>query len=443
MAVTKIHAIKTTPHKALRYVLSPDKTDGTLLAAGYNCDPMTAHNAFAMTSLLGREIKGRRTGGADNLAYHLIQSFSKSDQITPEQAHEVGQRLADEMLQGKHEYVVATHIDKGHIHNHIIINSFSFFDFSKLRTEPWKTARKIREISDRLCEERGLHVIRQPKGPGRNRGEWYASASGRSWKDKLREVLDAAIEQAANYEDFVASLARSKVEVKEGMHIAFRMEGQTRFTRGKTIGLGYSREQIVLRIRGEKSIFQRIELVSRRERLGQVKELASMLLIAREEGVIKNKDFDQVISELKAQCQAIKNNLRGLHAKNSQYQEVAKYLLAFNEYLPLKNTHDSLRSARKEAFFSKHDGSLRAFDHAVSRLAELGISTSVDVGKVLELVKKQESQAQELRDKLSAVETRVAGLEKSRETIRRTLEGYERRRGEKMQSEEEKGQPER
>ena len=151
MAITKIHAIKSTLGKALDYIENPDKTDGQMLVSGYNCEPQTASIDFEMTAVLAHKARNLKRKRSTNLAYHLIQSFSPEDAVTPEQAHELGKKLAFEYTGGKYEYVVATHIDKGHIHNHIMLNAVSFYDYKKLRTVPYRTARQIRDISDRLC----------------------------------------------------------------------------------------------------------------------------------------------------------------------------------------------------------------------------------------------------------------------------------------------------
>ena len=255
MAITKIHAIKSTVNKAIDYITNPQKTDGTLLVSGYNCEADYAYLDFRMTAELAKEVKGdyTKTGGADNLAYHTIQSFAKNDKISAEEAHEIGKKLADEMLEGKHEYVIATHVDKGHIHNHIILNAVSFYDYGKYRTEPYKTARKIRAISDRLCEEKGLHIIQEPKGKGKSRTEWEAVKNGTSWKAQIQVAIDSAIAQATDYNSFVELMKKEKVEIKEGKHIAFKLEGQQRFVRGKTIGENYTKDQILNRM-GQRTL---------------------------------------------------------------------------------------------------------------------------------------------------------------------------------------------
>jgi hypothetical protein len=149
MAITKIHAIKSTLGKALAYIENPDKTDGQMLVSGYNCEPQTASIDFEMTAVLAHKARNLKRKRSTNLAYHLIQSFSPEDAVTPEQAHELGKKLAFEYTGGKYEYVVATHIDKGHIHNHIIEKVVEKIRFAVLLCiRRFQTSEKVNSV---LC----------------------------------------------------------------------------------------------------------------------------------------------------------------------------------------------------------------------------------------------------------------------------------------------------
>ena len=199
MAITKIHAIKSTLGKALAYIENPDKTDGQMLVSGYNCEPQTASIDFEMTAVLAHKARNLKRKRSTNLAYHLIQSFSPEDAVTPEQAHELGKKLAFEYTGGKYEYVVATHIDKGHIHNHIMINAVSFYDYKKLRTVPYRTARQIRDISDRLCMEAHLSVIDDPQKIGQLYPENAGKKKSVSNRTEIRKRLNFCLERATDY----------------------------------------------------------------------------------------------------------------------------------------------------------------------------------------------------------------------------------------------------
>lgn len=218
MAITKIHAIKSTLGKALAYIENPDKTDGQMLVSGYNCEPQTASIDFEMTAVLAHKARNLKRKRSTNLAYHLIQSFSPEDAVTPEQAHELGKKLAFEYTGGKYEYVVATHIDKGHIHNHIMLNAVSFYDYKTLRTVPYRTARQIRDISDRLCMEAHLSVIDDPQKIGQLYPENAGKKKSASNRTEIRKRLDFCLERATDYSQFLS--------MAEGLEITPTIRGK-------------------------------------------------------------------------------------------------------------------------------------------------------------------------------------------------------------------------
>jgi len=236
MAVTQIHAIQTTLIKAIDYIIDPDKTNDTLLVYGYNCTPEIAAFEFDVTKKAAN-----KQGGI--LAHHLIQSFAP-DEVDYETAHEIGKQLADTFLKGKYEYVISTHIDCNHIHNHIIFNSVPIDGGNKFR-ETIPNYFRIRDISDKLCLENGLSVIAEPsKGKAKTCGEHYAEKDGVSWKAALRESIDRSIIKARDFEDFLALMKAEDYEIKQGKHIAFRAKGQERFTRAKRLGERYTEKNI-------------------------------------------------------------------------------------------------------------------------------------------------------------------------------------------------------
>lgn len=238
MAYTKIHAIKQTLSKAMNYIENPEKTENQLLVSAYNVDPLVASIEFEMTAALAAEMKGnyKKTGGGNNLAYHMIQSFSPTDNVTPEQAHEIGRKLAGEFLDDRYEYVISTHIDKGHIHNHIIFNSYSFYDLKKMNTQPYKTAAKIRAISDRLCSEYNLSVIKENQEMGHSYKEWSERKKNTSWKSEIRKRLHYILEKAISYEEFLKLAAELGVTVDDhGKHIKYQITGQKNYTRGNKL----------------------------------------------------------------------------------------------------------------------------------------------------------------------------------------------------------------
>jgi len=249
MAVTKIKPVKGGLKKALDYIQNPDKTDDKMLVSSFGCGYETAFEEFTNTLSNARD-KG------NNLAHHLIQSFEPGES-TPEQAHEIGKRLADEITKGRHEYVLTTHIDKGHVHNHLIFCAASFIDHKKYVSNK-KTYYEIRNFSDKLCKEYGLAVLSptHDKDRGAGKGKHYAEHAadlhgGGSWKSKLKTAIDDIIPQSKDFEDFLKRLEATGHEIKRGKYISVRAPGQERFTRTKTLGVDYTEESIIKRIAGD------------------------------------------------------------------------------------------------------------------------------------------------------------------------------------------------
>ena len=236
MAITKIHAIKSTLGKALAYIENPDKTDGQMLVSGYNCEPQTASIDFEVTAVLSHKARNLKRKRSTNLAYHLIQSSSPEDAVTPEQAHELGKKLAFEYTGGKYEYVVATHIDKGHIHNHIMLNAVSFYDYKKLRTVPYRTARQIRDISDRLCMEAHLSVIDNPQTIGQLYLENAGEKKSVSNRTEIRKRLNFCLERATDYSQFLSMAKELEITPTiRGKHMSYLLEGAGRAVRDNSL----------------------------------------------------------------------------------------------------------------------------------------------------------------------------------------------------------------
>ena len=245
MAVTKIKPVKSTLSKALDYIENPDKTDGKMLISSFGCSYETADIEFGYTLSQALD-KG------NNLAFHLIQSFAPGE-VDYEKAHEIGKQLADAVTKGQHEYVVTTHIDKGHIHNHIIFCAVNFVDHHKYNSNK-RSYYGIRNMSDKLCRENGLSVVVPGKGSkGKSYAEYQAEKTGTSWKGKLKTTVDALIPQVSSFEELLTRLQAAGYEIKPGKYISCRAPGQERFTRLKTLGADYTEEVIRERISGKRA----------------------------------------------------------------------------------------------------------------------------------------------------------------------------------------------
>lgn len=236
MAITKIHAVKVRLGDAINYIENPDKTDGQELISGYNTAPQTAVLDFSITAAMARKARNTSAKKQGNLAYHMIQSFSPDDAVTPERAHELGRKLATEFTDGKFEFVVATHINKDSIHNHIIINAVSFYDYKKLRTVPYRTAQQIRSISDRLCMEAQLSVIKDPQQLGQLYPTYVQKKRTTSNRTEVRKKLNFCLERATNYAQFLQMAQELGISVcQRGKHMTYLPEGAGRAIRDTSL----------------------------------------------------------------------------------------------------------------------------------------------------------------------------------------------------------------
>ena len=251
MAVTKIHAIQTTVHKAVSYICNPSKTDEGILISSFGCSPETADFDF-------RFALSKTSRSDPNKAFHLIQAFMP-DEVSYEEAHRIGVELADGLLEGKYSYIVTTHIDRGHVHNHVIFCAADNIEHNKYH-DCKQSYYNIRRLSDELCKEHGLSIIEPGKTRGKSYHEWQSGQNGGSWKDRLKTDIDEAIKTTDTYEDCIALIRAKGYEVKgenfgENAHkfISFRPLDRERFVRGseKSLGTEYTKERIRERI-GEK-----------------------------------------------------------------------------------------------------------------------------------------------------------------------------------------------
>ena len=213
MAYTKIHAIKATVDKAIDYICNPEKTDEKIFISSYACSPETAAIDFKYTLDHCRE-------NNPNKAYHLIQAFAPGE-VSFEEAHRIGQELADQLLQGKYSYIVTTHIDKGHVHNHIIFCAADNINHDKYH-DCKQSYYRIRHLSDELCKEHNLSVIIPSEKRGKKYNEWNADKNGTAWKPQYERTSIPVLNQLPLTRNFYCFYEpkdmKSKAKNLEKMH---------------------------------------------------------------------------------------------------------------------------------------------------------------------------------------------------------------------------------
>ena len=383
MAVTKIKAIRGTLSKAIAYILNPEKTDEKLLVSSYGCASETAAREFEWTRKIAEQ-KGMNP--VRIIARHVIQSFEIGE-VTPELAHEIGKQFADEILGGKYEYVLTTHIDKDHVHNHLIFNAVDFVDY-----HAYKSYKRIyydmREVSDRLCKENGLSVIPPSQNKGMGYKEYTEAKRGTSWKQKLKQTIDRLVITAKDYDDFLRLMQEAGYEIKTGKYISFRAEGQERFTRSKTIGENYTEERIKERIAGRMprrsqrqttpkgisligDIQERIRLIDSKgyeykAKLTILKEAARTLNYLTENNLLQYADLEKKVEDVHSSYDRTGKELKGVEARLREVQPLIKNI---SNYQRLKPVYDAFQKTKdKPGFKAKHEAELVIFEAARSTL---------------------------------------------------------------------------
>jgi hypothetical protein len=234
-------------------VENPEKTNDGELVTTYACDARMADAEFLLSKRQYLSITGRDQGERDVIAYHTRQSFKRGE-ITPEMANKIGYELAMCFTKGKHAFIVATHVDRAHVHSHIIFNSTALDCTRKFRNF-LGSARALRRLSDRICLENNLSIIQNPRHSSKHYGKWLGDKKPLSWREKLRSAIDATlIEKPADFDAFLLLLQDAGYEIKQGRHLSFRAPEQTRFTRLSSLGEKYSEQGIRQIIEGKISL---------------------------------------------------------------------------------------------------------------------------------------------------------------------------------------------
>lgn len=389
MAITKTHPIKSTLKAAIDYICNPAKTDGKLLVSSYGCTAETADIEFEWT-------RHHAIDKGTNLGRHLIQAF-RPGEVSPEEAHEIGMQLANEILGGKYEFVLTTHIDKGHIHNHLIFNAVSFTDYKHYHSNK-RSYHYIRRTSDRICKEHGLSVII----PGQNKGKSYiehqAAHAGTSYKAKLKAAIDQLIPSSADFEDLLLRLQREGYEVKRGKFVSCRASDQKRFTRLKTLGVDYTEDSITARIAGAslpsrkpKQRDDRIRLLMDIQskqgaglqhwaKLQNLKQAAKTMNFITEHGINSYGELESKLASLTDRRDSVLASIKETERRIADLSLITKYSAAYRKCRPVYDRYK--KSGDKEKFLRGHESEIILFEAAARELKRLGAVPLPSAGRV-------------------------------------------------------------
>ena len=448
MAVTKIHGIKATVDKAIEYICNPVKTNEQIYVSSFACSPETAALDFKYTLDHAREQLLSDGQIRENKAFHLIQAFSPGE-IPPKEAHTIGKELADQLLEGKYSYVLTTHIDKGHVHNHLIFCAADNIDhnhYHDCRKNYWY----IRKLSDRLCTEHGLSVIKYSENRGMKYNEWSANQNEKGWKTQIRKDINQAIKASSTYNDFIALMNAKGYEMKNtslnesgGKYIAFRPAGKDRFVRGssKSLGGNFTKERIKERIENKKerrSLFTQSNQMSQlidtttdatkiSENIGlrkwatkeNLKIAAHTYSIMNSKNIHNFAELNERINALKKQTQTANISIISIEHQLRELSEIIKFTEQYHENKPYNDRYEKVKD--KDKFLRKYESQIILFAGAEHMLQHMGIDSQ---HMKLENMKKLYDDLNLRKKQLSSQHKTSASSLKELEQIKRNMEEY-------------------
>ena len=436
MAYTKIHAIKATVDKAIEYICNPDKTDEQIYVSSYACAPETAAIDFKYTLDHCRE-------NSPNKAYHLIQAFAPGE-VGYEEAHRIGKELADKVLEGKYSYVVTTHIDKGHIHNHIIFCAADNIEYNKYH-DCTQTYHRIRHLSDDLCKEHNLSVIIPGGERGKKYKEWQSEQNGSTWKTQLRRDINFCIKSASTYEEFLLLMRAKGYEIKgetfgedAAKYISFRPLDKERFVRGSARSLGkeYTKERIRERIerkRERKAVIPKRDYSARRlidtsdekfksspglQRWAAIENLKIAAQSYNEVGFLA--ELEHKIAVKTEAGKSAKQSVVELEHRIKDLAEIIKYA---QQYKDNRSYHIGYKKAKNpDAYFRRYESQIILYGGARRMLEQADISLKgLNVDKLKAEYQKLMKQKSELTSTYKNCEKEVRELKRKQENLNQYL----------------------
>ena len=376
--VNKGKTIAQTLADRTDYAENPDKTKDGELVTGFACDPRVADEEFLLAKREYEFVSGRRQVGRNILAYHIRQAF-KPGEVTPEEANEIGRELAERFFKGKHAFIVATHIDKTHVHNHIIVNSTTL-DYTHKFNNFFGSSFALRRLSDIICVERGLSIIVAPKpSKGKNYGKWLGDNKPPSWSEQLKQKIDELAPNCSTFEDFIAAMRASGCTVRDDKkHISILLPGQKRAIRLNTLGGDYAEEAIRARL-GRVRIITASSSGYRESpapRLGllidiqakiaegkgpgyeqwakvfSLKQAAKTLIWLQENGIDSYDDLKKKASSASGDFGTLQSKIRGIEDKQKEIAALQKQIGAFGKTRSIFEKYKASKYSR--AFYDEH-----------------------------------------------------------------------------------------
>lgn len=380
------------------YAKNPEKTNEGELLSSYECDPKTVQGEFMLSKRQYDDITGRQQA-SNVIAYQIRQSF-KPGEITPELANKIGYELGMSFTKGKHAFIVATHIDKAHIHNHIIFNSTSLDCTRKFRDFK-RSGKALAQISDRLCLENGISIIENPKRSKGHYGMWLGDKKAPSHSDKLRQTIDEVLAgKPKTFDEFLHLMQGAGYEMKSGKHYSFKSAEQKKFIRLRSLGEGYSEDEIKAIIEGkspqrkskkpttrqpkrqEKSVNLLVDIQEKLQqgkgkgyeqwaKIFNLKQMAQTVNFLQEHKLLAYSDLEEKAKKCTATFDELNTQIKTVEKRMAEIQVLKKHII---NYAKTRDIYTDYRKAGySKKFYEEHRADLTLHKAAKAAFDELGV----------------------------------------------------------------------
>ena len=377
------------------YVKNPEKTNGGDLVTAYQCNPSIADQEFLFSKRQDAAITGTEQKGNDVIAYHLRQSF-KPGEIAPELANKIGYELAMSLTKGKHAFIVCTHIDKHHIHSHIVFNSTAIDCTRKFRNF-WRSSFAVRRISDMLCLENGLSVIAEPKPSRGSYGAWLGEGKPPTVRGQLEQMIDTALGQGCkDFDSFLVAMKAAGAEVKRGKHLAFKIPNGKRFVRSDSLGDDYTEAAIMERISGKRIVAPKAKaavkskpnlLIDIQTKMQQVnspgferwakifnlKEMARTVIYLQENGLTDLGELERACDAAVQKFNDLGDQMKAAERRMKDISELQRQIGTYGKTQEIYAQYRKLTDRKKEKFYEQHSSEITACQAAKRYFNSLGL----------------------------------------------------------------------
>ncbi len=377
------------------YVENPEKTNGGDLVTAHQCNPSIANQEFLFSKRQYAVITGRERKENDVIAYHLRQSF-KPGEITPERANKIGYDLAMSLTKGKHAFIVCTHVDKHHIHSHIVFNSTALDCTRKFRNF-WRSSFAIRKISDMLCLENGLSVIAEPKPSRGSYGTWLGEGKPPTVRGQLEGLIDTALGQGCkDFDSFLAAMKAAGAEVNRGKHLAFKIPNGKRFIRCDSLGDNYTETAIMERISSKRIVAPKAKtaikskpnlLIDIQAKMQQIhspgferwakifnlKEMVKTVMYLQENNLTDLGELEKACDAAAQRFNDLADRSKAASARMKDIAELERHIGTYSKTREIYMQYRKLTGRKQAKFYEQHSNEIMACQAAKRYFNSLGL----------------------------------------------------------------------